>query len=156
MLKDLWEKVTEIDVMGDGDVVVTMHYNFSISQFLSDADYQSEIARNTGNVIMLEQISVLEKKMEENNSKMMKMLQLINTRMSENPSVNISGTPCPSFTQSYASAAAPRSPLPRIQGQPQNSAQRGTVYRDRTANFKRPRSDKVPIPSKPKNLEKKL
>ena len=76
--------------------------------------------------------------------------------MSEYPTINNFGT-CPSFTQSYASVAAPGSPLPRIQGQPQNSAQRGTVFRDRTASFKRPRADnEVPLPSKRKNTEKKV
>ena len=107
LLKDLWEKVTKIDLMGHGDVIITMPYNFSIPQFVSDADYQSEIARNTGNVMMLERMSALEKKMEDKNSEMMKMLQFINTRVSEYPPIPSTGTPRPSFTQSYASAAAP-------------------------------------------------
>ena len=157
LLKDLWEKVTKIDLMRLGDVIITMPYNFSIPQFVSDADYQSEIARNTGNVMMLERMSALEKKMEDKNSELMKMLQFINTRVSEYPPVPSSGTPYPSFTQSYASAAAPGSPLPRFQGQQQNSTQRGTLFRERTASFKRPRPDNdVPIPSKRKNIEKKI
>ena len=120
LLKDLWEKVTKIDLIGHGDVIITMPYNFSIPQFVSDADYQSETARNTGNVMMLERMSALEKKMEDKNSEMMKMLQFINTKVSEYPPVPSAGTPRPSFKQSYASAAAPGSPLPRFQGQQQN------------------------------------
>ena len=54
-------------------------------QFVSDTNYQSEIARNTGNVMMLEHMSALEKKMEDKNSEMIKMLQFINTRVSEYP-----------------------------------------------------------------------
>ena len=73
LLKDLWEKVTKIDLT-NVDVIITMSYNFSIPQFLSDADYQSETARSTGNVMMFERVSALEKKMEEKNSDMMKML----------------------------------------------------------------------------------
>ena len=46
-MKDVWEKVTKIDMNGHGDVVVCMPYNFIIPQFLSDADYLSESSKNT-------------------------------------------------------------------------------------------------------------
>ena len=58
LLKDLWEKVTKIDLT-NVDVIITIPYNFSIPQFLSDADYQSKTARNTENVRMLKHMSAL-------------------------------------------------------------------------------------------------
>ena len=106
-------------------------------------------------MMLIERMSALEKRMEDKNSEIMKILQFINTRVSEYPPVHNSGTPRPSIT-SYVSAEAPGSLLPRFQGQPQNSAQRGNVFRERTASFTRPRADNdVPIMSKCKNIEKK-
>ena len=132
LLKDLWKKVTKIDLMGHGDVIITIPCNFSIPQIVSDADYQSRTARNTGNVMMLERMSALEKKMEDKNSEMMKMLQFINTRVSEYPDPPVPSfwTPRPSFAQSYTVQL--HLDL-RFQGQQQNSTQRGIVFRERTA-----------------------
>ena len=47
--------------------------------------------------MMFERVSTLEKIMEKKNSEMMKMYHLINSRMSEYPTVNSSETPRPSL-----------------------------------------------------------
>ena len=95
----MWEKVTKIDLMGHGDGIITLPYNFSIPQFLSDAKDESKISRNTRNVMMLiERMSALEKRMEDKNSEMMKILQFIKTSISEYPPVHNSWTTLPSIT----------------------------------------------------------
>ena len=96
-MKDVWEKVTKIDMSGHGDVVVCMPYNFIIPQFLSDADYLSESSKNTTNTLMMERMVNLEKKVEEKNSEMMSMLQSINSKIGNTPVGSQ-----PTFTQSYA------------------------------------------------------
>ena len=81
----------------------------------------SEIAQNTGNGMMLERMSALEKKMEDKNSEMMKMVQFINTRVSEYPPVHNSGIIHPMQVQLHLDLS-----YPGLMGQPQNSAQGGT------------------------------
>ena len=159
LLKDLWDKVTKIDMKGHGEVVITMPYNFTIPQFVSDTDFSSETGRETANVMMMERMTALEKKMDEKNTEVVKMLQSLNAKMSECPPVS-APPPRPSFTQSYANVTNPGSPLPQsqTQGHPQNPATyRGTVFRDRTASFKRPRSDnEASAPNKRTNIDKKI
>ena len=83
LLKDIWEKVTKIDMTGHGNVVVCMPYNFTIPQFISDADFLSETARGTSNTMMMEKMTTLEKKVDEKNTVMFNMLQSIMTRMNQ-------------------------------------------------------------------------
>ena len=45
LLKDLWEKVTKIDMTGMGKVMVGMLYNFTVSRFVSDAEFLAETIR---------------------------------------------------------------------------------------------------------------
>jgi len=68
LLKDLWEKISKIDMNGNDDVVVCMPYNFSIPQFLSDADYISETSSSTHMSMMVERINTLEKNVQEKNT----------------------------------------------------------------------------------------
>ena len=82
LLKDLWDKVTKIDMKGHGEVVITMPYNFTIPQFVSDTDFSSETGRETANVMMLERMTALEKKMDEKNTEVVKMLQSLNRTIS--------------------------------------------------------------------------
>ena len=144
LLKDVWEKVTKIDMSGHVNVVVCMPYNFIIPQFLSDADYLSETSKNTTNTLMMERMVNLEKKVEEKNSKMMSMLQSINSKIGNNPVGSQ-----PTFTQSYAGIAAGRH-----QGRQHQLTVPGGAERERSPSLKRPSSEEATQPSKRRNTEK--
>ena len=150
LLKDLWEKISKIDMIGNDDVVVCMPYNFSIPQFLSDAEYMSEVSNTTSVSMVMEKMSVLEKNVQEKNTIMMNMLQVINDKLSVN-----SVTPTPSFTQTYAttvrgSAAA----AARIQGPTQNLRVAGGSIRDRSPSVKRGINDtENNKPNKKRNID---
>ena len=88
---------------GNDDVVVSMPYNFSIPQFLSDTDYISDTSSSTHICKMTERLNALEKIVQ----KMMSMLKTINDKMCINP--------VPSSTVRGSVAATTRN-----QGQPQH------------------------------------
>ena len=94
---------------GNDDVVVSMPYNFSIPQFLSDTDnisdtdYISDTSNSTHICKMTERLNALEKIVQ----KMMSMLKTINDKMCINP--------VPSSTVRGSVAATTRN-----QGQPQH------------------------------------
>ena len=75
LLKDLWDKVTKIDMKGHGNVVVCMPYNFTIPQFVSDAEYLAETTRDTTTSLILERMAALEKKVEDKDKAVMDMLR---------------------------------------------------------------------------------
>ena len=150
LLKDLWEKVSRIDMKGHGDVVICMPYNFSIPQFISDADYTAEATRDTCSAMLLERMNSLEKKVEEKNAVMMNLVQSIGTKC--NLIVPSVPQPMPpSFVQSYATAAASR-----LQGRPQHLAAPGGSARDRSPSVKRMRGEQNHPSNKRRNTEKQI
>ena len=90
------------------------------------------------------------KKVDEKNNMMMSLLQSISSKM------NTGSTPIstPSFTQTYAGAAAAAA-VPRNQGRQQYLNIQGGNYRDRSPSVKRTR-DEVNQPSKRRNTEKHI
>ena len=100
LLKDLWEKVTKIDMEGTGKVVVVMPYNFTIPRFVSDAEFLAETTRDTTGTMMMERMTALVKKVEEKHCAVINLLQSVNLRLGVTPPA--SAVAPPSFTQSYA------------------------------------------------------
>ena len=60
LLKDLWEKVTKIEMKGIGKVVVGMPYNFTVPRFVSDAELLAETTRDTTGTMMMERMTALD------------------------------------------------------------------------------------------------
>ena len=145
LLKDLWEKITKIDMKGQGEVVVCMPYNFTIPQFVSDAEYLAETAQDTTNTMVLERMTVLEKRVDDKNNEMMKLLQNINDKVNVSPPL-----PPPTFAPATYSAAAAQGGMRgtgggvRNQGRPQHLNIPGgsaLPFRDRSPSVKRGISD---------------
>ena len=103
--------------------------------------------------MIMERMNKIEKKMEEKNSEMVRMLHSITAKICEHPPSSAR----PSFTHSYANVAAPVT-QPSTQGQQQSiSIQRGNLFRERSASFKRARSEnEVSVSNKRKNVDKQI
>ena len=148
-MKDLWEKVTKIDMKGHGDVIVCMPYNFTIPQFMSDADYTTEVARSTSSNLMMERMNTLEKKVNDNNNAMMNLLQSMNLKLGVNPQP--SSAPPPTFTQSYAGATM------KHQGRTQHLMEKGgQCGRERSPSVKRRSIEEIVQPNKKRNVGKQV
>lgn len=149
LLKDLWEKVTKIDMKGSGKVVVCMPYNFTIPRFVSDAEILAETTRDTTSSMLMERMNALEKKMEQKNKGFMDILNSINTKIQASPPP----PQPPSFSYASVVGAGQRSngllqgrnQAPSTTGGPGltsgASTDRSEPFRERTASFKRPRID---------------
>ena len=134
LLKDLWEKITKIDMSGHGNVKVCMPYNFTIPRFVGDAEFAAETGRDTTNTLLVERMNAIEKRMEEKNNSMMSLLQSISSKVQVPPTA--SAVP-PSFSNTYAGVTNTFSGRNQIQGRPQLLAGGSTHGRERSPSVKR-------------------
>ena len=149
LLKDLWEKITKIDMNGHGNVVVCMPYNFSIPRFVGEAEFAAEVGRDTANTLLVERMNAIEKKMEEKNSSMMNLLQSISMKVQAPTAA--SAVP-PSFSHTYAGVTN-ASGRNQVQGRPQHLYGGGSsngFERSRSPSVKRRGDDDISEPKKKK------